>query len=88
MSQIDVTLQRPESLVKRAQALGLLDSQHIAQLLQAELDRAESWQQLDRSLAPARALFRQDYSDLDEQDVAQFIHDVMHDEDDRLYRAR
>lgn len=77
MSDVDVMLRLPETLVEKARAQGLLDNERIARLLTAEIERVEAWQRLDQSLESARAAFRADYPDMDEDDVANMLNDLI-----------
>ncbi|MBZ0277938.1 MAG: hypothetical protein K8I60_17455 [Anaerolineae bacterium] len=77
MSDVDVMLRLPETLVEKARAQGLLDNERIARLLTAEIERVEAWQRLDQSLESVRAAFRTDYPDMDEDDVANMLNDLI-----------
>ena len=77
MSDVDVTLRLPESLVEKARAQGLLNNERIARLLTAEIERAETWHGLDQALEPARKAFRADHSDMSEDDVTAMLNDII-----------
>lgn len=81
MTDLDITLRLPKGLVEKARANGMLTDDYITRLLQVELERVEAWRTLDQSFAPARAAFRADHADLDEDQVSALIDNIIHDRD-------
>lgn len=81
MSDVDITLSLPEELVEKARARGVLNSRRIASLLEAEIERMESWSELKEILKPAREAFRADHANLTEEEVVALIDDIVHDRD-------
>lgn len=79
MKEIDITLRLPEGLVDKARDYGILNVDHIARLLEAEIERLDRWQKLDSSLESACAEFKADHADLSEQEMMALIDDVVHD---------
>lgn len=77
MSDIDVTLRLPETLVEKARAQGLLDSDRLARLLAAEIERGEVWASLDRTLEPARAAFRADHPNMSEDEITALMNEII-----------
>lgn len=77
MSDVDVTLRLPQSLVEKARAQGLLNNERIARLLTAEIERVERWHGLDQALEPARKAFRADHPDMSEDDVAAMLNHII-----------
>lgn len=77
MSDVNVLLQLPETLVQKAQAQGLLNNERMARLLAAELERVEAWQRLNQLVEPARAAFRADYPDMNEDEIAAMLNDII-----------
>ena len=79
MSDVDITLTLPEALVEKARAQGVLNSERIALLLEAEIERMERWNSLDQSLEAVRAAFRADHPDMTEDEVIAMINDTVHE---------
>jgi hypothetical protein len=77
MTDVDVTLRLPESLVEKARAQGVLRNERIARLLAAEVERVETWTRLNRTLAPAREAFRADHPDMTEDDMTAMLNDLI-----------
>ncbi len=81
MSDIDITLRLPEELVEKARANGILNNERIARLLQAEVERIETWRALNAAMEPARQAFRADHPGMTDDDVTDMIHDLLHADD-------
>lgn len=77
MSDVDVTLRLPETLVEKARAQGLLNDERIARLLTAEIERVETWHGLDQALEPTRKAFRADHPEMSEDDAAAMLSDII-----------
>lgn len=73
MDTREVTLNLPLDLIKRAREQGLLDSEHIALLLEAELDRRSRWYSLDKSLNASREVFRAEHDGMSEDEIMAMI---------------
>jgi len=79
MSNMNITVSLPEGLIERARFQGILNDERIAQLLEAEIERIERWNQLDQALEPARDSFRAEYGHLSEEEVMDMINQEVHE---------
>ena len=77
MSDVDVLLRLPETLVRKARAQGLLNNERMARLLAVELERVEAWQDLNQTLESAREAFRADHPGMNEDDVTALLNDII-----------
>jgi hypothetical protein len=73
MNTREITLNLPVDLVKRAQEQGLLNSERIASLLEAEIERLNRWKSLDKPFEPAREAFRAEHADMSEDEIMALI---------------
>jgi hypothetical protein len=77
MSDVDVMLRLPETLVEKARAQGLLSNERMSRLLAAEIERIEAWSSLNRTLEPAREAFRADHRGMSEDEVMAMLNGII-----------
>jgi post-segregation antitoxin (ccd killing protein) len=70
-----INLQLPEDVEEKARAAGLLTSEKIAELIEAELDRQrqEAWQRLSQIMDQVSANFRAEYAHLTDEEAQAMI---------------
>lgn len=72
---LNVKLQLPEDVERKAREAGLFTSEKIAQMIEAEVQRQrmEAWERLQAKLAPVQAAFREEYGHLSDDEVQAMI---------------
>lgn len=67
-----------------ARSLGLLTSEKIAQMIEAEVQRQrrEAWEHLQAMIAPVQAAFREEYGHLSDDEVQAMIDEWIHEADE------
>lgn len=73
---------RPD-LEDAARSLGLLTSERVAELIEAEVQRQRqaAWERLQARLAPVQAAFRQDYPGLTDEEAQASIDEWIEKQD-------
>ena len=79
MDTREITLNLPLELVERAREQGLLNSERIAALLEAEIERLNRWRSLDKSLEPVREAFRAEHANMSEDEMMAMLNELVHE---------
>ncbi len=80
---VTIRLDLPQEIEEEARSLGLLTSEKITEMIEAEVQRQRNgaWTRLQATLAPVQAAFRSEYGHLSD-DEAQAMIDAWIQEDD------
>jgi len=72
---LNVRLQLPEDVERKAREAGLFTGEKIGELIEAEVrrQRQEAWERLQAKLAPVQAAFREEYGHLSDDEVQAMI---------------
>jgi hypothetical protein len=79
MTRVNLTLDLPESIEEKARAAGLLTSEKIFGLIEAELERQDSWNRLFGIMKELQAATEADFGHLSEDEFVDMVNDIVHD---------
>ena len=79
MTRVNLTLDLPENIEEKARAAGLLTSEKVFGLIEAELERQASWDRLFGMMKELQAVSEADFGDLSEDEFVGMVNDIVHD---------
>lgn len=80
---LNVKLQLPEDVERKAREAGLFTGEKIGELIEAEVrrQRKDAWERLQTKLAPVQAAFREEYGHLSDDEAQAMIDQWIDDAD-------
>jgi len=84
MTLVNLTIEMPENIEQKARAAGLLTSEKVFELIEAELERKreESWKRLQTMMDDISTAFRADYGHLTDDEAMEMIAQWADEEDE------
>lgn len=79
MTRVNLTLELPEDMEEQARAAGLLTSEKIFGLIEAELERQASWNRLFGMMKELQAATEEDFGHLSEDEFVDMVNDIVHE---------
>lgn len=75
MIMATIQLDLPQEIEEAARSLGLLTSEKLVEMIEAEIQRQrqDAWDRLRATLAPVQASFREDYGHLSDDEALALI---------------
>jgi len=78
VTDVTVHLTLPDELMKRAEAKGLLTDNRLQHLIEAELERADTWERFNRAAGEIREAASEMFGVLSDDEILQLVTAEIH----------